>query len=181
MKSTPARELRKGQLLIEQYAVHKITDVDYAIPENVLVVTLSNQIDRSARQRTLRWHEQVATEEGLEVKIGNRGTIRVELAQLKDPDDRPRYRWLIKDPDSYLVDEGVDLSLGASRRPSNKEAIGALLSFLGAAAEGYEVTMRGGESENATLFANPRTTEWAYLMSDELQAAQLDLSGELGL
>ena len=84
MKSTPARMLRDGSLLVDRYAVHKINAVDHPLPHNTVVVELTNQLTEEQSSRNLRWDEQVTTEEPFEVAIGESGKVRVELAQLAD-------------------------------------------------------------------------------------------------
>jgi hypothetical protein len=55
MRSTPARALRKDQLLLDQYDVNKITSVEYPIPQNIVTVHLKDQMTGEESTRDLRW------------------------------------------------------------------------------------------------------------------------------
>lgn len=57
-----------------------------------------------------------------------------------------------------------------------QQGMESLLSFLGAAAEGYGYEMRnpGRKSENADLFP-AHVTEWAYQHSDEITCLEMEL------
>lgn len=58
------------------------------------------------------------------------------------------------------------------------EMMGTLLVFLEACAEAYAYTQRTGrESDNADLFP-PAIAEWAYLHSDDLAMARMELEGD---
>jgi hypothetical protein len=57
VRSTPARMLRQDQLLVDRYPVHKITKVEYPLPQNLVTVQLSNQMTSvvtCSSQRTVR-------------------------------------------------------------------------------------------------------------------------------
>ena len=114
MRSTPARLLRQDQLLVERFGVHKITEVDHAIPHNTVTVNMTHQMTGSPATRNFRWDEQVTTEEPFEVKIGETGKIRVELALLADEEGSPIYRFAITDEAAGIDHEGTDLRLLAS-------------------------------------------------------------------
>jgi hypothetical protein len=138
VRSTPARTLRKDQLLVERHAVHKITKVEYPLPQNTVTVELANQMTAQQSSRNLRWDEQVTTEEPLEVKIGETGKIRVELALQRDDHDRPLYKFHISD-----IGEGIDfasagLQLGPRLRPDNVRAAKLLLTELSDSAEAWQ-------------------------------------------
>ena len=84
------------------------------------------------------------------------------------------YQWQLSytSEDQFAVDTGEDLE-------SHADAVGALEAFLGflsACAESYAYKMRNPESEpeNLDLFS-PRVAEWAYMNSDEITLAMLDL------
>jgi len=80
--------------------------------------------------------------------------------------------------------EGVTLeNQGGLRCPMANDygaVMETLLSFLGAAAESYAYGMRGGVSDNSTIFGPP-VMEWAYGNSDELTMLGMDLLGEENL
>jgi hypothetical protein len=61
MRSTRARLLRQDQLLVERDAVHKITEVDHAVPHNTVIAEVTNQVTGEESTRTLRWDEHVTT------------------------------------------------------------------------------------------------------------------------
>jgi hypothetical protein len=69
--------------------VNKITKVEYPIPQNVVQVYLKNQMTGTEFWRTHRWDEHVTTEEPFEIKIGDTGKIRVELALHPVPGPTP--------------------------------------------------------------------------------------------
>jgi len=116
VRSTPARQLRQDQLLVDRYAVHKINKVEYPLPQNTVTVELTNQLTGEQSTRNLRWDEQVTTEEPLEVEIGDTGKITVELAQQRDEEDRAVYRYKITDEAAGIDHEGTDLHLGPRLR-----------------------------------------------------------------
>jgi hypothetical protein len=64
VRSTPARMLRNGQLLVDRYAVSKIGKIEY-LPHNTVTVQLINQLTGEEAERNLRWDELVTTEEPL--------------------------------------------------------------------------------------------------------------------
>jgi len=76
VRSTPARQLHKDQLLVERHAVHKINKVEYPLPQNTVTVELTNQLTGEQCTRNLRWDEQVTIEQPFEVKIGETGKIK---------------------------------------------------------------------------------------------------------
>jgi hypothetical protein len=178
MRSTPARLLHQDQLLVERFGVHKITKIEYPLPQNTVTVNMTHQMTGAPATRNLRWDEQVTTEEPFEVAIGN-GKIRVELALLADEENRPLCRYKITDDAARIDHEGADIHLGASHKPSNTKAADALLSFLSAAGEAYVTEFEGNiDSENLDLFPIP-VSEWAYVNAEEISVAQLELSGGL--
>jgi hypothetical protein len=168
--------LRNGQLIVDRYAVHKITKVDHVIPHNTVIADVTNQVTGEESTRTLRWDEHVTAEEPLEVKIGETGKIRVELALQRDDEDRPLYRYKITDEAAGIDHEGVDLHLGPRLRPDNTRAAKTLLSFLSDAGEAYETELEGRiDSENADLFGDSKINEWAYVNAEEIEVAQVEL------
>ena len=113
MRSTPARLLRQDQLLVERYAVSKITKVEHPLPLNTVTVHLANQMTGEEDMRNFRWDEQVTTEEPLEVPVGETGKITLELAQLADAEGRPAYRYRVTDEAAGIDYEAAD---GCGRR-----------------------------------------------------------------
>jgi hypothetical protein len=175
VRSTPARLLRQDQLLVERDAVHKITKVEYPLPQNTVTAHLTNQLTGEQSTRNLRWEEHVTTEEPLEVKIGETGKIRVELASPADDEGRAVYCYKITDEAAGIDHEGADLHLGPRLRPDNTRAAKTLLSFLFAAGEAYETELEGNiDSENLDLFPMP-VNEWAYLNAEAIEVAQVEL------
>jgi hypothetical protein len=69
VRSTPARLLHKDQLLVDRYAVHKITNVQYPLPQNTVTVHLKDQMTGEESTRDFRWDQHLSTEEPLEVKM----------------------------------------------------------------------------------------------------------------
>jgi hypothetical protein len=149
VRSTPARMLREGQLVVERHAVSKITKVDHAIPHNTVIAEVTNQVTGEESTRTLRWDEHVTTEEPLEVDIGDTGKITVELALQRDNEDRPLYRYRITDEAAGIDHEGMDLRLRARLPADNTKAAKTLLSFL----------MRCGVAAISTTTVIPTTAE----------------------
>lgn len=176
MRSTPARMLRgerpdqPGQLLVERFGVHKIRKVEY-LPHNTVTVQMTHQVTGAWATRNLRWDEQVTTEEPFEVKIGETGTVRVELALLADEEERPIYRYRLIDEAAEIDHEGADLYLGASHRPDNTKAMESLLSFLGASAESWAA----GHASEADLFPED-VNVWAANKAGEITIAAMELS-----
>jgi hypothetical protein len=166
--------LRRDQLLVDRYAVNKITKVEYPLPQNIVAVQLSNQMTGEQSTRNLRWDEQVTTEESLEVEVCDTGKIKVELALLADEEARPAYRYRITDDSAGIDYEATDLRLGVNHRPDNAKAAKSLLAFLGATSEAFLV----GHELEADAF--PEEVNWWAANHDvELLSAQLDLGGGL--
>jgi hypothetical protein len=176
VRSTPARLLRQDQVLVERYAVHKITKVDHAIPHNTVIAEVTNQVTGEESSRTLRWDQHVTTEEPLEVKIGETGKIKVELALQRDEEDRAVYRYRLVDEAAGIDHEGADLHLGARLRPDNTRAAKTLLSFLYAAGEAYETELEGGIDSEALDRFPGAVNDWAYAHAEEIEMAQVELS-----
>lgn len=174
MKSTPARALRKDQLLVDRYAVNKINKVEYPLPQNIVAVQLSNQMTGEQSTRNLRWDEQVTTEEPFEVEIGETGKIKVELALLSDEEGRPAYKYKITDDSAGIDYEATDLRLDRNDRSDNAKAAKSLLAFLGATSEAFLV----GHELEADAFPE-EVNFWSHQMGDQILAAQLDLGGGL--
>jgi hypothetical protein len=175
MRSTPARLLRQGQLVVDRFDVHKITEQPEYLPHNTVTVHLTNQTTGEESTRNLRWDQHVTTEEPFEVKIGETGKITVELAQMRDEEDRPVYRYEITDEAAGIDHEAADLSLGVLVFPSNTKAATTLLSFLYAANEAYLTELEGNiDSENLELFPMP-VNEWAYVHAEDMEMAQVEL------
>jgi hypothetical protein len=175
VRSTPARMLHNGQLIVDRYAVNKITAEPYRLPHNTVSVELVNQMTGEESTRTLRWDQHVTTEEPFEVAIGETGKLRVELALQRDEEDRPVYRYKITDEAAGIDHEGVDLHLGPRLPADNTKAAKTLLSHLYAAGEAYETELEGNiDSENLDLFDMP-VNEWAYVHAEEIEMAQVEL------
>jgi hypothetical protein len=176
MRSTPARMLHNGQLIVDRHSVSKITAEPFRLPHNTVSVELVNQLSGEKSKRNLRWDEHVTTEEPLEVKIGETGKIRVELAQQRDEEASVVYRYKITDEAAGIDHEGADLRLGPRLRPDNVRVAKTLLSFLYAAGESYFNELEGRiDSENADLFGDTRVNEWAYLNLEDIEVAQVGL------
>jgi hypothetical protein len=131
--------LRQDQLLIDRYAVNKITNVEYPLPQNVVTVHLTNQMTGQGSTRELQWDSQHTTEEPLEVEVGETGKIKVELALLADEEGRPAYKYKITDDSAGIDYEATDLRLDRNDRPDNATAAKSLLSFLRATSEAFLV------------------------------------------
>jgi hypothetical protein len=80
VRSTPARMLHNGQLIVDRHSVHRIAAEPFRLPHTTVSVELVNQMTGEQSMRNLRWDEQVTTEEPFEVAIGETGKITVELA-----------------------------------------------------------------------------------------------------
>jgi hypothetical protein len=174
VKSTPARMLRQDQLLVDRYDVHKITKVEYPLPQNIVTVHLKDQMTGEESTRDFRWDQYLSTEEALEIKIGETGKITIELAQMRDEEDRPVYRYRITDDSAGIDHEAADLTLGSLVFPSNTKAAKLLLSELQASAdaliEGHPMEADGFPEE---------VNFWALHNTDEITTARLDLGGGL--
>ena len=106
------------------------------------------------------------TPEGLvQISIEYRGVTQ---------DHRTRYQWHI-DGIGKKSFSGTDLNSGCGGG-SLQEGLTSLLSFLTAAAEGFQFEERnpGLSSDNADAFPKP-VVEWAAQHSDELSMAQLEI------
>jgi hypothetical protein len=57
VRSTPARALHNGQLIVDRYAVNKITAEPFRLPHNTASVELVNQMTGEQSTRNLRWDE----------------------------------------------------------------------------------------------------------------------------
>lgn len=117
------------------------------------------------------------------VKVGG-ATISLEPIG-RTSDNRPRWRYFIDiNPPfpgyagGYLAD---DLYGDVGGLHDTQDAMAALLSFLGAAAEAYAYQISTGrESDNADLFP-ACIEEWATQYSDELSMLQCELEENKGL
>jgi hypothetical protein len=175
VRSTPARMLHNGQLIVDRHSVHRIAAEPFRLPHNTVSVELVNQMTGEQSMRNLRWDEQVTTEEPFEVAIGETGKITVELALQRDEEDRALYNYRLADEAAGIDQEGTDLHLGPRLRPDNTRAAKTLLSVLYAAGEAYETELGGGiDSENLDLFDMP-VNEWAYVHAEEIEMAQVEL------
>lgn len=109
------------------------------------------------------------------LQIGD-GVISMEITG-ETTERRTKYHYFI-DVQGF-EHEGNDLKSGCGGG-SLQSGFESLLSFLGAAAEAYQCSMSGHESDNSDIFP-PRIMEWAYANSDEigLLECQLQEQGEL--
>ena len=167
MRSTPARMLRQGQLLVDRYDVHKITKVEYPLPQNIVTVHLIDQMTGEESTRDLQWDSFHTTEEPFEVAIGESGKITVELAQQRDEEDHPRYRYKITDESADIDHEGADLYLGAMQVPSNTKAARTLPGELEASAD----ALIEGHPIEADAF--PEEVNFWALHNTDISMAQL--------
>jgi hypothetical protein len=162
--------LREGQLLVDRYDVNKITSVEYPIPQNLVTVHLKDQMTGEESTRDLRWDQHLSTEEPLEVEIGESGKITIELAQMRDDEDRPRYRYKITDEAAGIDYEDADLALGALVFPSNTKAAKTLLGELEASAD----ALIEGHPIETDAFPG-EVNFWALHNTDAITAAQVEL------
>jgi hypothetical protein len=174
VNSTPARTLRQDQLLVGRFDVHKITKVEYPLPQNIVTVHLKDQMTGDESTRDLQWDSFHTTEEPLEVEIGESGKITVELAQMRDEEDRPRYRFHVRDDAAGIDYEAADLSLAPLAFPSNTKAARMLLGELEASAEAFEE----GHAIEADAFPE-EVNYWAHQQADEITLAAVELGGGL--
>jgi hypothetical protein len=174
MRSTPARLLHQDQLLVDRYDVHKITKVEYPIPQNIVTVHLKDQMTGEESTRDLQWDSFHTTEEPFEVEIGEAGKITVELAQMRDEEDRPVYRYKITDEAAGIDHEAADLSLAPLAFPNNTKAAKVLLGELEASVEAFVE----GWTIEADVFPEA-VNYWAQQNADEITLAAVELSGGL--
>jgi hypothetical protein len=173
VKSTPARLLHKDHLLVERFGVHKIRQVEHAIPHNTVTVRMTHQMTGNWATRNLRWDQQVTTEEPFEVAIGN-GKIKVELALLVGEKGRPTYKYEISDPSERVSFASAGLVLGRTEKPDNGSAARTLLSELQASSEAFTA---GHALEADDLPEDVNI--WAANHGREIALAQRELSGGL--
>jgi hypothetical protein len=138
MRSTPARLLHQDQLLVERFGVHKIREVEHAIPHNTVTVRMTHQMTGNWATRNLRWDEQVTTEDPLEVAIGDTGKITLELALVEGEKGRPLYKFSISDPAEGISFASAGLRLGPKQKPDNTRAAKLLLMELQESAEAWQ-------------------------------------------
>ena len=104
-------------------------------------------------------------------------TLRVTFAEwsLSDGEIRPQYRYRISDSETGQTHHGRDLYGPAVRVINPPHELGALVSFLGAAAEAYASRMAPyGPDDDAPWFP-AWLQERAYINSDELAMTGEDL------
>jgi hypothetical protein len=175
VRSTPARLLHQDQLVVERFGVHKIREVEHAIPHNTVTIRMTHQMTGNWATRNLRWDERVTTEEALEVKIGDTGKITIELALIAGDRGRPLYRWRLTDEAVGIDHAAKDLQLGARMAPDNKSAAKTLLSDLRRAAGAQETELEGGIDSEALDRFPGAVNDWAYAHAAEIEMAQVEL------
>lgn len=109
------------------------------------------------------------------IRVGD-AVISIELASIDNGEGRARYRYHIDTPAGEIY-TAEDISTPRFDGPDRgtREAAEALVSFLSAEAEAYESTMGTAEPVDGWLF-NAAVAEWAYLNSDEISCAEMDLN-----
>jgi len=96
--------------------------------------------------------------------------------------DKARVSYFVDFPGGEYYGNDVALSPRATRlEPGEtiREALAVLCGYLTAEAEAYQATMGASEPVDGWLFS-AAVAEWAYLNSDELSMAALDLRGDEG-
>jgi hypothetical protein len=174
MRSTPARLLHQDQLVVERFGVHKIREVEHAIPHNTVAVRMTHQMTGNWATRNLRWDEQVTTEEPLDIAIGDTGKITVELALVQGEKGRPLYKYEISDPAEGISFASAGLQLGAREKPDNATAAETLLTDLRTSGEAW-ASGHVLESDDFPEDVNV----WAVNHGAEIVLAQVELGGGL--
>lgn len=111
---------------------------------------------------------------------GTAGTLDLHVRYVGDFQDedgglRRCYRYEVNDTSTAEPPAvGRDLYSGVDAPVDAHAALSTLVSFVSAAGEAYEHTMRGGHSENLHLF-RPCIAEAAYVNADELQMLAMAL------
>lgn len=99
-----------------------------------------------------------------------------------DLDGRDRYGWALFGGDGRVVamvaDDGGDVVRSGRQGCGPREALSALLSFLGADAEAYGGSMRCREAPEDGYLFGEAVAEWAYGVADELAIASCELDGD---
>jgi hypothetical protein len=162
-----ARMLHQDQLLVDRYAVSKITKVEHPLPLNTVTVHLTNQMPGVEETRDLQWDSKHTTEESLEVEIGDTGKIIIELASLQPS---PVYKYEISVLDEVITFASVGLHLGAKEKPDNLTAAHLLLSDLLESSEAFV----DGRAVEADAFPED-VNWWAANHAAEILMAQHDL------
>lgn len=181
MKTRPLRVCPEGTLVVTDEGVFKLkVDFGNSLPQNLLAIALTHQVTGETEERDIPWDTHALTEDPYTVEIRDGGSVTVELAQEQDDEGRPRYRHRVVDQDGTVLEDKLGIGLGVGDRPDNKKAAKTVLGFLSAAAEAQQSVDRGRESENSDLF-EPQTMTWSAEFSTEIQCAELDLSGGMGL
>jgi hypothetical protein len=100
--------------------------------------------------------------------------VTVELAQQRDEENRPTYKYRVTDEAAGIDHEDTDLYLSAFQVPSNTMAARTVLAELEAAAEAF----LAGHAIEADAFPS-EVVEWAIEYGDEIGLAQIELGGGL--
>src|SRR6187401_1020098 len=167
--------LRPNQLVVERFGVHKIRQVEHAIPHNTVTVRMTQQMTGNWATRNLRWDEQVTTEEPFEVAIGDTGKITVELALVAGERGRPLYKYQVSDSAEGISFASAGLQLAPKQKPDNAKAAQTLLSELQASSEAWAA----GHALEADDFPED-VNRWSANHGAEIALAQVELAGGLG-
>ncbi len=117
------------------------------------------------------------------LRIPNVGTLSIAPDHWESP-GRMVFKWAVDDADGKELGEGADISspvfatkpgedLEATISAMLPRALSSLISFLNHDAETYRPNMRPTKDG-----FNAAVQEWAYMNSDELEIAALDLDPE---
>ena len=116
--------------------------------------------------------------DGATIRIAD-GAFRVVDTALVTGDGRPIYEWSLT-LDNRQQWSATDLSGGCGREPSEREMLGTLLSFLGAAIESreyrerYPISAESIDDSSESLF--PREmVDWACEHSDDITMASIEI------
>jgi hypothetical protein len=106
---------------------------------------------------------------------GEAGSLNVRHIGYGDQ-HRPLFKWELRDGERNVLGEGEDVMM-LRGRPDALAASHLMCSFLLVAAEVYRIEMRGGWSNNLTLFEEP-VREYAYSFEEEITESR-DILGAL--
>lgn len=95
--------------------------------------------------------------------------------------ERRAYAWSIYTDGALLAESdaaGMIHGPAWNRSADALGALGTMLSFLGHDADGYRRLMGAGEPEDGFSFG-PMVAEWAYMASEELELAALEVEAAI--